>query len=393
MRDLIARYDHDEHARRADAYFEHLLNEPIVRRKPFAHLGEAIQIMSGFSHLIEGADLFPAADVLDFGAGTGWSSRILASVGCRVVALDVSKNALAIGQSIQDADPLTRELPIDYRVFDGRHVPSADQSFDRVLSFDAFHHVADQATVLQEFSRVLRDGGIAAFAEPGPNHSWTASSQLEMKAYGVIENDIDTDAIWEMAQKAGFADMKLSFAMPRQTLVPRDSFNEILLRESAPDSVVFTPINRALHENRRVFFLYKSQASVRDSRFAEGLHARLKLRRVTVEKLRVVRIDVEAVNTGSNTWLPSGDRVGSVNLGVHLRSAEGAMIDNDFKRLHVSSRPVAPGQSVEISDIVILPNRDDFILDLDMVAESVTWFEIRGTQPASLRFSGGQYIS
>lgn len=393
VRDLIARYDHAEHARRADAYFEHLLHEPIIRRKPFAHLGEAIQIMTGFAQLMEGAELFPAADVLDFGAGTAWSSRILASVGCRVTALDVSKNALAIGQNIQQADPLSRDLPIEYRVFDGRSIPLADGAVDRVLSFDAFHHVADQETVLNEFARVLREGGIAAFAEPGPRHSWTASSQLEMKAYGVIENDIDVDAIWRMAQAAGFADIKLSFAMPRQTLVPLETFNDILKREAAPDSIVFSPINRALHENRRVFFLYKSHGAVKDSRFAEGLHARLNVRRVEVEKPGVLRVQVEARNTGSNGWLPSGERVGSVNLGVHLRATDGTMIENDFARLHVSGRPVAPGQSVEISDIVILPTRDDFILDLDLVAEAVTWFEIRGVQPISLRFQGGRYVS
>lgn len=392
MRTLIAAYDHAEHVRRADAYFEHLIDEPIIRRKPYAHLGESIQIMSGFAWAMEGAELFPAADVLDFGAGTAWSSRILASVGCRVVALDVSKNALAIGQSIQAADPLTRDLPIAYRVFDGRHIPAEDGAFDRIVSFDAFHHVADQETVLREFSRVLRDGGIAAFAEPGPRHSHTASSQLEMKAYGVIENDIDTDSIWRMAQAAGFADIKLSFAMPRQTLVPLDEFNRILATESAPDSVVFSPINRALHENRRVFFLYKSPNSVRDSRFAEGLHARLKLRSVTVEKPGVVRISMEVANTGLNSWRPSGEKVGSVNLGVHLRAADGAMIENDYTRLHVSGRVVAPGQSVEVSDIVILPTREDFILDLDLVAESVTWFEIRGAQPVALKFRDGVYM-
>src|SRR5260221_10712057 len=74
VRDLIARYDSTKHAELADAYFEPLMSNPIIRRKPFAHAHEAIQIMGDFANVIHGLRLFDRANLLDFGAGTCRSS-------------------------------------------------------------------------------------------------------------------------------------------------------------------------------------------------------------------------------------------------------------------------------------------------------------------------------
>lgn len=393
VRDLIARYDFDKHAELADAYFEPLLKNPILRRKPFTHLNEAIQIMSSLSHVMEGLRLFPEADILDFGAGTCWSSRILASLGCRVTALDVSKNALQIGKSIQEHDPITRDMPIDYRVFNGSLIPADDGSFDRILSFDAFHHVADQQAVLKEFARVLRDDGIVAFAEPGPHHSLTASSQMEMKTYNVIENDIRVEEIWSMAQAFGFADIKLSFAMPRQALMSLQDFNRIIEAQSAPDNVVFSPANAQIHHNRRVFFLYKSLSFEADSRYAEGLQYELRLLDVKPKAPLAVLLELEVKNTGANTWRPSGTNLGSVNIGVHLRTLDGRLIDNDYTRLSISPDRVLPGRKLRIDADLPLPAVEDFEVELDLVSENVTWFELNGGKPLRLTFRDRRYCA
>ncbi len=390
VRDLIARYDFAKHAQLADAYFEPLLNNPIIRRKPFAQIHEAIQIMTGFSHLIDGLRLFQQAKVLDFGAGTCWSSRILASFATQVTAVDVSRNALNIGKSIQEQDPTTRDLPIDYRVYDGKSLPAENGTFDRVLSFDAFHHVADQGAVLREFARVLADDGIAGFAEPGPHHSLTPSSQMEMKAYNVIENDIRVEEIWALARECGFADMKLSFAMPRQELVSLDDFNRIIRTKTAPSELVFSPINAAIHQNRRVFFLYKSSSLVTDSRTAESLHYELRLVDVS-PKGRAAQLTLELKNTGQTVWRPSGGEPGCVNIGVHLRSRDGQLIDNDYTRLAISDRRVLSGQELRLTVDLPLPDIASFEAELDLVSENVTWFEMFSNTPLRLSFSDGQY--
>lgn len=392
VRTLIARYDATRHAELADAYFEPLLNNLVLRRKPFTNIREMVQILTAFAQVIDALRLYPQVRVLDFGAGTAWSSRYLASLGCRVTAIDVSKNALAIGRSIHEEDPLTRDLPIDFRVFDGRSIPAADKSFDRILSFDAFHHVPDQKGMLGEFSRVLSDDGIAAFAEPGPYHSLMPSSQIEMKAFDVIENDIRMEEIWSIARACGFADIRLSFAMPHQTLVSLDDFNRFLEQRSAPDDVVFTRLNSEVHLNRRVFFLYKSAKQESDSRFISGLNYRMELVEATQIEPDAIRLRLVVENTGGATWLPSGFEPGNVNIGIHLRSADGRMLDNDFARLSVSSERVRLGHKVDVSGTIPRPDMSDFQLELDLVAEGIIWFEIVGGNPIKLSFRDRAYV-
>lgn len=390
VRDLIARYDPTKHAELADAYFEPLMSNPVIRRKPFAHTHEAIQIMGEFSHVIHGLRLFERAKVLDFGAGTCWSSRILASLGADVTAVDVSVNALKIGKSIQEQDALTRDLPIDYRVFDARSLPAESATFDRIVSFDAFHHVPDQGAVLREFARVLTDDGIAGFAEPGPHHSLTPSSQMEMKSFNVIENDIRVEEIWRMARECGFADIKLSFVMPRQELVSLQDFNRILETQSAPNQLVFSPTNAAIHQNRRVFFLHKSSSFVTDSRIAEGLHYELRL--VELSPIgQAARLVLELKNTGISVWRPSGGEPGSVNIGVHLRGQDGQLIDNDFARLPISDSSVMPGQELRLTVDLPLPDIASFEVELDLVSENVAWLETFRNVPVKLSFHDGQY--
>ena len=62
---------------------------------------------------------------------------------------------------------------------------------ERIICLDAFHHVPNPAEVLSELGRVLQQGGVAGFAEPGPEYSKTPQSQFEMRTHGVVENDID----------------------------------------------------------------------------------------------------------------------------------------------------------------------------------------------------------
>src|SRR4029077_2535679 len=95
-------------------------------------------------------------------------------------------------------------------VFDGRRIDLPDASVDRIVSFDAFHHLPNPDEVLREFARVLKPGGIAGFAEPGARHSRSPMSQFEMRTYRVVENDIDVHAIWRTAARCGFRDLEVA---------------------------------------------------------------------------------------------------------------------------------------------------------------------------------------
>jgi ubiquinone/menaquinone biosynthesis C-methylase UbiE len=100
----------------------------------------------------------PHADVLDVGCGNGFIAHHLQSMlGTTVVGLDVGSSTAA---------------RINYLPYDGRHFPVRDQSFDAVLLCYVLHHAQDARLVLNEVSRVLRDGGLAIIYEDIPGRWW-----------------------------------------------------------------------------------------------------------------------------------------------------------------------------------------------------------------------------
>jgi SAM-dependent methyltransferase len=61
---------------------------------------------------------------------------------------------------------------INYLPYDGRHFPVRDGSFDAVLLCYVLHHAQDARLVLNEVSRVLREGGLAIIYEDIPTLWW-----------------------------------------------------------------------------------------------------------------------------------------------------------------------------------------------------------------------------
>jgi SAM-dependent methyltransferase len=100
----------------------------------------------------------PGADVLDVGCGNGFIAHHLTGLlGKPVVGLDVGNSTAA---------------HINYMPYDGRHFPVRDQSFDAVLLCYVLHHAQDPRLVLNEVSRVLREGGLAIIYEDIPLLWW-----------------------------------------------------------------------------------------------------------------------------------------------------------------------------------------------------------------------------
>ncbi|MDI6791949.1 MAG: glycosyltransferase [bacterium] len=98
--------------------------------------------------------------ILDVGCGNGALLIPLLEEGYEVVGLDFSKNLL-------------RELQQEWRkrggkeqnlylcCADARSIPTQDSAFDFIFSVATLYHIPDIESVMAEFRRVLKDGGVA----------------------------------------------------------------------------------------------------------------------------------------------------------------------------------------------------------------------------------------
>ncbi len=370
--------------RTADEYYRQHDDLAAYLGKPFTNGDEAVDLLIAFSQVVAGLDLHYGSDVLDFGAGTCWSTRFLAQMGHAVVAMDVSPAALDIGRELFRQVPVAgHHVPPRFVVFDGHHFDLPDASVDRIVCLNAFHHVPNPADVLKEMGRVLRPGGVAGFSEPGAGHSRSAQAQYEMRHYTVIENDIVMDDIERWARDAGFARLELAVVDPRSYRVSWSEYQDFVRGGLA--TVRYADFVRQAASDRRVFFLAKGGATVRDSRQRRGLMSKV---RVALDSDRVasggrVQGDATVENTGENEWLPSDAAFGPVLLGVHLLARDGRLLDLDFDRVRLP-HGLRPGESATFRFAIDAPPAGQYRLAFDLVSERVCWFEENGAAAATV---------
>lgn len=381
VRDLIASATLEEHLGRADRYFRSLEDWTWHLAKPLSSPADAPQLLMHFGAVLQGMRLAAGMRVLDFGAGTGWTSHWLSQMGCEVVCCDVSPIALDIAKELYEDHPPFGDTPApEFLIFDGRRFDLPDESVDRILCFDAFHHAPNPDEVLSEMARVLREGGIAAFSEPGPFHSQTADSQREMKAYGVIENDVDIRAIRRTALRVGFTSMTLSAFFFGPHHVSLEAYEEI--ERGGAEYINWAEQGRLHAANKRMFFLAKGEMK-RDSRQAEGLAGIVRVvNRNAAVAGEPLRLELEVVNSGEVEWLPSGVRPGGVSVGAHLTAADGSERAHDWVWTDLTSdkRTIAPGERVRVVMETPPLRAGSWIIEIGLVSDRVAWFQQIGSE-------------
>jgi SAM-dependent methyltransferase len=383
VRELIARSSIDDLNRTAEEYFASLTDWDFHLAKPFSRADEAPAMLINLAVLLQGLRLSPGDVVLDFGGGTGWLSRFLTQLGCEAIVLDVSRTALDIARALYARMPVAGAQPAPrFLHFDGRRIDLPDASVDRVVCFDAFHHAPNPAEVLREFARVLKPGGIAGFAEPGPHHSRTPQSQFEMRTYGVVEADIHIEELREIALREGFAEMRVAALNVPPLHLTVEQYDDLL--DGGPTAARWLEWSSAYMRDVRDFFLIKAGAAALDSRHGDALACELRAELVDATHARVV-----VTNTGRARWLPSGDAPGSVNLGCHLYDGEGKLLrfDHAWADLTPDKRAVEPGETVQT--MMALPPLETgrYQIELDLVAARVGWFAQFGSKPARISVS------
>jgi SAM-dependent methyltransferase len=328
--------------------------------------------------------LAPGMQVLDFGAGAGWTTRFLTQLGCAVTSMDVSPTALALGKELFKRVPVVApSAEPRFLLFDGRRIDLPSESIDRVICFDALHHVPNPAEVLCELGRVLRPGGVAGFSEPGSNQSKAAHSQFEMKNFSVVENDLVLTEVWDWARVAGFTSLELAVFSTEPYRLSLQQFDDLIAGGAELDA--YGDKLRGYLMGHQTFFLSKGSASGSDSRGRLQLKAKIAIRleQQAVASNEPLRGHATLTNVGQATWLPGATRIGGVNLGVHLRTSDGKPLDVDYARIHLADE-TAPGCTQRIDFMLNPLPPGEYTLEFDLVSEGVGWFEANGSATVSV---------
>ena len=416
VRKLIDEVSVEEMCRSAEQFFANRIDWDSLQAKPFAEIEESPELLICFAHVVRGLKLLPDMTLLDFGAGTCWTSHFLSQLGLKVIALDVSVSALKLGRRLYGRHPLIGHRPKpQFLLFDGVTIDLPNASVDRISCWEALHHVPNANRVISEMGRVLKPGGIAGFSEPGPEHSKSEQSQFEMRTNGVIENDVNIHEIWDTAKEAGFTNMKVAVFNAEPVLLDLPEFENYV--NGIDNGERLSSETRRQMEQRRLFFLYKGDAArPPDSRSRDGLRCELE---VTSTASRVVvgkslQLHIIAKNIGDAVWLPTPEaappwwqhgplkrfgrqphmgpdrippRVGGVRLGIQLFTDAGELLDIDYFRYHLTpgaGREIGPGKEVQLAPELPVPPAGRYILHCDLVSEGVGWFEYSGSTPVKL---------
>jgi ubiquinone/menaquinone biosynthesis C-methylase UbiE len=102
-------------------------------------------------------------DALEIGSGTGYFSLNLVQLGIvgRLTATDISPGMLSRLAATAEALGLEGVATV---ATEAEQLPFAEESFDLVFGHAVLHHIPDLDRAFAEFRRVLRPGGLIAFA-------------------------------------------------------------------------------------------------------------------------------------------------------------------------------------------------------------------------------------
>jgi ubiquinone/menaquinone biosynthesis C-methylase UbiE len=128
----------------------------------FGEVGQR-QVRLKLIKALGGLDGRSFGDALEIGSGTGYFSLNLVQLGLieRLTATDISPGMLKRLAATAEALGLDRVRTV---ATEAEELPFEDESFDLVFGHAVLHHIPDLGRAVAEFRRVLRPGGMIAFA-------------------------------------------------------------------------------------------------------------------------------------------------------------------------------------------------------------------------------------
>ena len=125
-------------------------------------------IADSIEHCVLRLNPQPSERVLDLATGTGWTSRLVAARGARVVGADIAGDLIAAARERAQMEG----LDIEYRLGDAENLPFPDGEFDAVVSTCGIMFASRPEAAAAEIGRVTRKGGRIALT------TWLPDSNL-----------------------------------------------------------------------------------------------------------------------------------------------------------------------------------------------------------------------
>ncbi len=381
---MVARTDAFNAA--SDRYFAEHEDLPFLLGKPYTDTDHFARRFFDIGVLAHWLRLAPGDVVMELGAGTCWLLQFLNRFGCPTIAVDVSPTALDMGRQLFERDALVNwDLDPRFLPYDGHRIPLPDNHVDRIILYDAFHHVPNQEEVLREMARVLKDGGIVAMREPAAGHSHTEESRREMDTWDVLENEIDVAELEPRALACGFSRMTVvPIDLPLSVEVPASGLRNFLAGHELRH---YWALLATSMQSSTYIVLYKGEYRP-TTRNPDNPRACIEpaIDRLHATAGSPIPLQVRLDNTGDTRWLSgSPDQRGATQLAAQLHGAgPDACIDAEWSRTLVP-RDVAPGEGLTLD--VVLPAVDtpgEYRIVLDVIAEHVCWFGERGSPTADV---------
>jgi ubiquinone/menaquinone biosynthesis C-methylase UbiE len=146
-------WDHSSHAEFVEYYAEKSAQPELIRH--FRSIQKTI-----LSRIGQRSGKSEKFDVLDVGCNAGTQCLVWTELGHRVHGLDVNEPLLKLaGRRAAAAG-----YRVDFRLGSAVDLPWPDNSMDVCIALELLEHVVDWQRCLDEFTRVLRPGGVLYFS-------------------------------------------------------------------------------------------------------------------------------------------------------------------------------------------------------------------------------------
>ncbi len=326
-------------------------------------------------------DCRPGDRVLDLGAGSGFSSEMLARFGYDVVAVDPDGTALVNNRrrSAIDAGRIAGTVQVASGI--AEHLPCADGAFDGVLCMNAMHHVGDLPAAVAELARVLKPGARAVLSEPGLAHLEQAETRRARSEHGEDDRAFDVLAFLRLALDGGFSDAMLSATLqPPLRLLPLQEVELYLSGHHQRPHMTPGGVIDELHRHHPYAMLVRAGAKPKTSRNPGVLACEVHTEPLppSVRAAGRFSIHARALNTGDTLWLARPSRHGGyVTFGCKWTDAASGRLVTDVPGRTRLASDVAPGATTAATIDMALPSTlppGAYVLKVDLVDEFVCWF-------------------